>query len=167
VLRATFPAGTVSGAPKIRALEVIREFEPIRRNVYSGRVGYIGWHGDADTAIAIRTAVIQDGRLHVQAGAGIVHDSDPQKEWEETMNKGRALFHAWQRPRAASERGASAPRQSFRPCRPSPRAVEMDRSRPLGAGLNVLFTGRTVDCLPGIYGWPCGGRSDGLAPTWS
>jgi anthranilate synthase component I len=94
VLRATFPAGTVSGAPKIRALEVIRELEPIRRNIYSGAVGYIGWHGDADTAIAIRTAVIQDGRLHVQAGAGIVHDSDPVKEWEETMNKGRALFRA-------------------------------------------------------------------------
>ncbi|MBW8810196.1 MAG: anthranilate synthase component I [Lysobacter sp.] len=94
VLRATFPAGTVSGAPKIRALEVIREFEPVKRNVYSGAVGYIGWHGDADTAIAIRTAVIQDGRLHVQAGAGIVYDSDPQKEWEETMSKGRALFRA-------------------------------------------------------------------------
>jgi len=94
VLRATFPAGTVSGAPKIRALEVIRELEPVKRNVYSGAVGYLGWHGDADTAIAIRTAVIQDGRLHVQAGAGIVHDSDPKKEWEETMNKGRALFRA-------------------------------------------------------------------------
>ena len=94
VLRATFPAGTVSGAPKIRALEVIRELEPIKRNVYAGSIGYLGWHGDADTAIAIRTAVIQDGRLHVQAGAGIVYDSDPQKEWEETMNKGRALFRA-------------------------------------------------------------------------
>ena len=94
VLRATFPAGTVSGAPKIRALEVIREFEPVKRNVYSGAVGYIGWHGDADTAIAIRTAVIQDGRLHVQAGAGIVYDSDPAAEWDETMNKGRALFRA-------------------------------------------------------------------------
>ena len=94
VLRATFPAGTVSGAPKVRALEIVRELEPIRRNVYSGAVGYIGWHGDADTAIAIRTAVIQDGRLHVQAGAGIVHDSDPEKEWDETMNKGRALFRA-------------------------------------------------------------------------
>nr|WP_123769817.1 anthranilate synthase component I [Vulcaniibacterium tengchongense] len=99
VLRATFPAGTVSGAPKIRALEVIRELEPIRRNVYAGAIGYLGWSapgrvGDADTAIAIRTAVIQDGRLYVQAGAGIVHDSDPQKEWEETMNKGRALFRA-------------------------------------------------------------------------
>jgi anthranilate synthase component I len=94
VLRATFPAGTVSGAPKIRALEVIRELEPIKRNVYAGSIGYIGWHGDADTAIAIRTAVIQDGKLHVQAGAGIVHDSDPEKEWEETMSKGRALFRA-------------------------------------------------------------------------
>ncbi|MFC0676842.1 anthranilate synthase component I [Lysobacter korlensis] len=94
VLRATFPAGTVSGAPKIRALEVIRELEPVKRNVYAGSIGYIGWHGDADTAIAIRTAVIQDGRLHVQAGAGIVYDSDPQAEWEETMNKGRALFRA-------------------------------------------------------------------------
>jgi anthranilate synthase component 1 len=94
VLRATFPAGTVSGAPKIRALEVIRELEPIKRNVYAGSIGYLGWHGDADTAIAIRTAVIQDGKLHVQAGAGIVHDSDPEKEWEETMNKGRALFRA-------------------------------------------------------------------------
>jgi anthranilate synthase component 1 len=94
VLRATFPAGTVSGAPKIRALEIIRDLEPVKRNVYSGAVGYIGWHGDADTAIAIRTAVIQDGKLHVQAGAGIVHDSDPAAEWEETMNKGRALFRA-------------------------------------------------------------------------
>ncbi len=94
VLKATFPAGTVSGAPKIRALEVIRELEPIKRNIYSGAVGYLGWWGDADTAIAIRTAVIQDGRLHVQAGAGIVHDSDPAKEWDETMNKGRALFRA-------------------------------------------------------------------------
>ena len=94
VLRATFPAGTVSGAPKIRALEVIRELEPVKRNVYAGSIGYLGWHGDADTAIAIRTAVIQDGRLHVQAGAGIVHDSDPEKEWEETMSKGRALFRA-------------------------------------------------------------------------
>lgn len=94
VLRATFPAGTLSGAPKIRALEIIHDLEPVKRNVYSGAVGYIGWHGDADTAIAIRTAVIQDGRLHVQAGAGIVHDSDPQKEWEETMSKGRALFRA-------------------------------------------------------------------------
>jgi anthranilate synthase component 1 len=94
VLKATFPAGTLSGAPKVRALEIIRELEPIRRNIYSGAVGYIGWWGDMDTAIAIRTAVIHDGALHVQAGAGIVYDSDPAREWEETMNKGRALFRA-------------------------------------------------------------------------
>ncbi len=94
VLRATFPAGTVSGAPKIRALELIRALEPMKRNVYAGAIGYLGWNGDADTAIAIRTAVVQDGQLHVQAGAGIVHDSDPAREWEETMNKGRALFRA-------------------------------------------------------------------------
>ncbi|HHW4681120.1 MAG TPA: anthranilate synthase component I family protein, partial [Xylella taiwanensis] len=94
VLRATFPAGTVSGAPKIRALEIIRELEPVCRNVYSGAVGYIGWHGDADTAIAIRTAVIQNGYLYVQAGGGVVYDSDPDLEWQETMNKARALFRA-------------------------------------------------------------------------
>ena len=94
VVMAALPAGTLSGAPKIRALEVIRELEPVRRNIYSGAVGYLGWWGDVDTAIAIRTAVIQDGRLYVQAGAGIVHDSDPQAEWDETMNKGRALFRA-------------------------------------------------------------------------
>jgi anthranilate synthase component 1 len=94
VLRATFPAGTLSGAPKIRAIEIIQELEPFKRNIYSGAIGWIGWWGDADTAIAIRTAVIQDGMLHVQAGAGIVHDSDPASEWEETMNKGRALFRA-------------------------------------------------------------------------
>ena len=94
MLSGTFPAGTVSGAQKIRALGTNRELEPVKRNIYSGAVGYIGWHGDADTAIAIRTAVIKDGRLHVQAGAGIVYDSDPEKEWDETMNKGRALFRA-------------------------------------------------------------------------
>src|SRR3546814_8586544 len=94
VLLAAFPAGTVSGAPKIRALEIIRELEPVKRNVYSGAIGYLGWHGDADMAIAIRTAVIQGGRLHVQADAGIVHDSDPVKEGEETKSKGRALLRA-------------------------------------------------------------------------
>ena len=94
VLKATFPAGTVSGAPKIRAIEIIQELEPHKRNIYAGAVGYIGWSGDADTAIAIRTAVIQDGQLHVQAGGGVVFDSDPATEWEETMNKGRALFRA-------------------------------------------------------------------------
>jgi anthranilate synthase component 1 len=93
-IRSAFPAGTLSGAPKIRAMEIINELEPVRRNVYAGAVGYISWHDDTDLAIAIRTAVIKDGMLHVQAGAGIVADSDPQKEWEETMNKGRALIKA-------------------------------------------------------------------------
>ena len=94
VLRATLPAGTLSGAPKVRAMEIIQETEPVKRNVYGGAVGYVGWRGDMDMAIAIRTAVIHQGRLHVQVGAGIVNDSDPTAEWEETMNKGRALFRA-------------------------------------------------------------------------
>lgn len=93
-LRATFPAGTVSGAPKIRAMEIIDELEPVKRGIYAGAVGYIGWNGNMDTAIAIRTAVIKDGELHVQAGAGVVHDSIPKLEWKETMNKGRAIFRA-------------------------------------------------------------------------
>jgi anthranilate synthase component 1 len=93
-IRAAFPAGTLSGAPKIRAMEIIGELEPVRRNIYSGAVGYLSWHDDADLAIAIRTAVIRDGKLHVQAGAGIVADSDPQAEWEECMNKGRAVITA-------------------------------------------------------------------------
>jgi anthranilate synthase component 1 len=93
-IRSSFPAGTLSGAPKIRAMEIISELEPVRRNVYAGAVGYINWNDDADLAIAIRTAVIKDGMLHVQAGAGIVADSDPETEWEETMNKGRALIAA-------------------------------------------------------------------------
>jgi anthranilate synthase component 1 len=93
-IRSAFPAGTLSGAPKIRAMEIINELEPVRRNVYAGAVGYINWYDDTDLAIAIRTAVIRDGMLHVQAGAGIVADSDPEKEWEETMNKGRALITA-------------------------------------------------------------------------
>ena len=94
VLRATFPAGTVSGAPKIRAMEIIDELEPVKRGVYAGAVGYLAWNGNMDTAIAIRTAVIKDGTLHIQAGAGIVHDSIPRNEWDETMNKGRAIFRA-------------------------------------------------------------------------
>ncbi len=94
VLRATFPAGTVSGAPKIRAMEIIDELEPVKRGVYAGAVGYLGWSGNMDTAIAIRTAVIKDGMLHIQAGAGIVADSVPRNEWDETMNKGRAVFRA-------------------------------------------------------------------------
>ncbi len=94
VLRATFPAGTLSGAPKIRAMEIIDELEPVKRGVYGGAVGYIGWNGNMDTAIAIRTAVIKDGTLHIQAGAGVVADSVPKNEWDETMNKGRAIFRA-------------------------------------------------------------------------
>jgi anthranilate synthase component 1 len=93
-IRAAFPAGTLSGAPKIRAMEIIKELEPVKRNIYAGAVGYLSWHDDADLAIAIRTAVIRDGKLHVQAGAGIVADSDPLAEWEECMNKGRALLTA-------------------------------------------------------------------------
>ncbi len=94
VLRATFPAGTLSGAPKIRAMEIIDELEPVKRGVYGGAVGYIGWNGNMDTAIAIRTAVIKDETLHIQAGAGVVADSVPKNEWDETMNKGRAVFRA-------------------------------------------------------------------------
>ncbi|HEY5682453.1 MAG TPA: anthranilate synthase component I, partial [Sulfuricaulis sp.] len=94
VLRATFPAGTVSGAPKVRAMEIIDELEPTRRGIYSGAVGYIGWNGNMDTAIAIRTAVIKGRTLYIQAGAGIVADSVPRNEWNETMNKARAIFRA-------------------------------------------------------------------------
>jgi anthranilate synthase component 1 len=94
VLRATFPAGTVSGAPKIRAMEIIDELEPVKRGIYSGAVGYISWSGNMDTAIAIRTAVIKNEQLYIQAGAGIVYDSVPANEWAETMNKGRAIFRA-------------------------------------------------------------------------
>jgi anthranilate synthase component 1 len=94
VLRATFPAGTLSGAPKIRAMEIIDELEPVKRGIYGGAVGYIGWNGNMDTAIAIRTAVIKKGKLHIQAGAGVVADSVPKNEWDETMNKGRAVFRA-------------------------------------------------------------------------
>ncbi|VAW97000.1 Anthranilate synthase, aminase component [hydrothermal vent metagenome] len=94
VLRATFPAGTLSGAPKIRAMEIIDELEPVKRGVYSGAVGYLSWTGNMDTAIAIRTAVIKDKKLHIQAGAGLVYDSIPKNEWDETMNKARAVFRA-------------------------------------------------------------------------
>jgi len=94
VLRACFPAGTVSGAPKIRAMEIIDELEPLKRGIYAGAVGYIGWNDAMDTAITIRTAIIKQGILHIQVGAGIVSDSIPSREWDETMNKGRAIFRA-------------------------------------------------------------------------
>ncbi len=94
VLRATFPAGTLSGAPKIRAMEIIDQLEPVKRGIYGGAIGYLSWHGDMDHAIAIRTAVIKDHKLYIQVGAGIVADSIPANEWAETMNKGRAIFRA-------------------------------------------------------------------------
>ena len=94
VFKASFPAGTVTGAPKVRAMQIIDELEPVKRGVYSGAVGYLGFNGDMDVAIAIRTAVVKDGRLHVQAAAGIVADSDPQAEWQETQHKARAILRA-------------------------------------------------------------------------
>ncbi len=94
VLRAAFPAGTVSGAPKVRAMEIIDELEPVKRGIYAGAVGYLGFDGELDVAIAIRTAVLKDGQLHVQAGAGIVADSNPESEWQETQNKARAVLRA-------------------------------------------------------------------------
>ncbi|HEY8069046.1 MAG TPA: anthranilate synthase component I [Burkholderiales bacterium] len=94
VFKASFPAGTVTGAPKVRAMQIIDELEPVKRGVYSGAVGYLGFNGDMDVAIAIRTAVLKDGRLHVQAAAGIVADSDPQAEWRETQHKTRAILRA-------------------------------------------------------------------------
>ncbi|MFA7349454.1 MAG: anthranilate synthase component I [Methylotenera sp.] len=94
VIKATFPAGTVSGAPKVRAMEIIDELEPSKRGIYAGAVGYLGFNGDMDVAIAIRTGVIKNNRLYVQAGAGIVADSIPQSEWIETQNKARAVLRA-------------------------------------------------------------------------
>ncbi len=94
VLKATFPAGTLSGAPKVRAMEIIDELEPSKRGIYGGAVGYLGFNGDMDLAIAIRTGVIKDGMLYSQAGAGIVADSVPENEWIETQNKARAVLRA-------------------------------------------------------------------------
>jgi anthranilate synthase component 1 len=94
VIKATFPAGTVSGAPKVRAMEIIDELEPSKRGIYAGAVGYLGFNGDMDVAIAIRTGVIKNNMLYVQAGAGIVADSVPQSEWDETQNKAKAVLRA-------------------------------------------------------------------------
>ena len=93
-LRATFPMGTVSGAPKIRAMEIIDELEPVRRGPYSGGCGYISFSGDMDTCILIRTMIVKDGVAYLQAGAGIVYDSDPEREFDETVNKANAMFKA-------------------------------------------------------------------------
>ena len=94
VLKATFPAGTLSGAPKIRAMEIIDELEPHRRGVYGGAVGYLSWTGNMDVAIAIRTAVIQGKNLSVRAGGGIVYDSDPESEYQESLNKAMSIMKA-------------------------------------------------------------------------
>jgi anthranilate synthase component 1 len=94
VLRATFPAGTLSGAPKIRAMEIIDELEPTKRGIYGGACGYISFVGDLDLAIAIRTGIVKDGMLYVQAAAGVVADSVPESEWQETENKARAVLRA-------------------------------------------------------------------------
>ena len=94
VFRATFPAGTLSGAPKIRAMEIINEFEPVKRGIYGGAIGYFSWQGNMDMAITIRTAIIKDEVLYIQAGGGFVADSDPELEWKESLNKGRAIFKA-------------------------------------------------------------------------
>jgi len=93
-LKATLPAGTLSGAPKLRAMEIIDELETVKRGIYGGAVGYVSWSGEMDTAIAIRTAVIKDNQLRIQAGAGVVADSVPSSEWEETLNKARAMLRA-------------------------------------------------------------------------
>jgi anthranilate synthase component 1 len=112
VLRATFPAGTVSGAPKLRAMQIIDELEPDRRGPYAGAVGYFGFNGDMDMAIAIRTALLRDGQLHVQAGAGVVADSDPALEYEETRNKALALLRAAEIAAAGLEAGSEASQDS-------------------------------------------------------
>ena len=105
VLRATFPAGTLTGAPKIRAMEIIDELEPSKRGLYGGAVGYLGFNGEMDLAIAIRTGIIKDGKLYVQAAAGIVADSVPESEWQETENKARAVIHAAELVQAGLDRG--------------------------------------------------------------
>src|SRR3989304_4233262 len=94
VLRATFPAGTVRGAPKVRAMEIIDELEPVKRGIYAGAVGYLGFNGDMDVAIALRTAVLKDGTLYVQAGGGVVADSVPGTEWQGSPRKTKALLRA-------------------------------------------------------------------------
>ncbi|MBS9778166.1 MAG: anthranilate synthase component I [Gammaproteobacteria bacterium] len=94
VFKAVFPAGTLSGAPKIRAMQIINELEPVKRNIYGGAIGYLSWNGDMDTAITIRTAVVKDGKIHVQAGAGVVYDSVAADEWQETINKAASVMTA-------------------------------------------------------------------------
>jgi len=94
VLRSALPAGTLSGAPKVRAMQIIDEMEPVKRCSYGGAIGYLSWNGDLDTAIHIRTAVIKDGRVHIQAGGGTVADAKPDYEYQESLNKAKAMFRA-------------------------------------------------------------------------
>ncbi len=96
-LTATLPAGTVSGAPKIKAMQLINQFETKKRGVYSGACGYINMNGDLDLALSIRTMVVKDHQAYVQAGAGIVYDSDPLSEYEETLNKAKSLVEVFKR----------------------------------------------------------------------
>jgi para-aminobenzoate synthetase component 1 len=94
ILKATFPGGSITGAPKIRAMEIIDELEPTRRSVYTGSIGYLGFNGDLDLNIAIRTFIVKDGRAYFQVGGGVVYDSDPESEYQETLYKARALIDA-------------------------------------------------------------------------
>ena len=94
VIRAMFPGGTITGAPKIRTMEIIEELEPVRRGLYTGSIGWIGYTGDLELNIVIRTAYIQDGIVYIQAGAGIVIDSIPENEFIESMNKAKAMWQA-------------------------------------------------------------------------
>lgn len=94
LMRATFPAGTVSGAPKIRAMQIIAQNEPVQRGFYAGALGYFGYDGNMDTCIMLRTALVKDGRVHIQSGAGVVADSIPAAEYQETISKASALFKA-------------------------------------------------------------------------
>lgn len=120
LLRATLPVGTLSGAPKIRAMEIIDELEPEKRGIFGGSVGYLSWNGNMDTAIAIRTAVIKDHKLYIQAGAGVVAGSLPHLEWKETINKARAIFRA----AAMSERGLTRDESDE-----NPRSYNKDEAR--------------------------------------
>jgi anthranilate synthase component I len=109
-LRACFPAGTVSGAPKIRAMQIINELEPEGRGAYAGAIGFFGYNGNVETAITIRTAVLVDGRAHVQAGGGIVADSEPAAEWQESVNKAQALLTSIRLAGELTERSAELAR---------------------------------------------------------
>jgi para-aminobenzoate synthetase component 1 len=93
-IRATFPGGSITGAPKVRAMEIIDELEPTRRGLYTGSIGYLGFNGVCDLNIVIRTMLIKDGRLHFHVGGGVVYDSDPEAEYQETLDKAKALFES-------------------------------------------------------------------------